>query len=76
MNESNYVSAIKLLPNRFGKPQLIISAHMEELLKLPACTTKKSTSLRFVYDKINVNIGDSIPWELRQNSMGACLSPS
>ena len=29
---------------------------MEGLLKLPACTTEKSTSLRFVYDKINVTI--------------------
>ena len=29
---------------------------MEQLLKLPTCTTEKSTSLRFVYDKINVNI--------------------
>ena len=29
---------------------------MEQLLKLPACTTEKSTSLRLVYDKIDVNI--------------------
>ena len=50
LNERNYNSAVKLLQDRFGKPQHIISAHMEELLKLPAYTAEKSTSLRFVYD--------------------------
>ena len=47
---------MKLLQDRFGKPQHIISAYMEELLKLPAYTAEKSTLLRFVYDKININI--------------------
>ena len=31
--------------------------HMKELLKLPSCSTsKRSNSLRFVYDKISVHI--------------------
>ena len=34
LNESNYESAVKLRQDRFGKPQQIISAHMEELIKI------------------------------------------
>ena len=75
MNESNYDSAIKLLQDRFDKSQLIISAHMEELLKLPACTTEKSTSLRFVYDKINVNIRGLASLGFKSEQYGSLLIP-
>ena len=37
LNQRNYDSAIRLLQDRYGKPQHIVSAHMEELLKLPSC---------------------------------------
>ena len=53
---SNYEGAIELLQQRFGKPQQVISAHMEELLKLPAFTNDKPLSLRYIFDKVNVHI--------------------
>ena len=57
LTEANYNSAIEILHERFGKTRQIISAHMEELLKLPSCSTsERSNSLRFVYDKISVHI--------------------
>ena len=56
LNEDNYGSAVKLLQDRFGRPLQIISAHMEELLKISPCVGDKPSSLRYVYDKINVNI--------------------
>ena len=37
LSEANYDSALELLKGRFGKPQQIISAHMDELLKIPVC---------------------------------------
>lgn len=43
-------SAIKILQKRFGKPQQIVSTHMDELLKIPNCTNDKTQSLRLVYD--------------------------
>ena len=46
---------MKLLQERFGKPQHIITAHMEELIKIPPCSGDRSAALRFVYNKINVN---------------------
>ena len=38
LSAANYDAAIDLLVKRFGKPQAIITAHMEELLKVPNCT--------------------------------------
>lgn len=48
-SEANYDSAIELLQNRFGKTQNIISTHMDELLKIPGCTSDKASQLRFIY---------------------------
>ena len=50
---SNYEGAIQ---QRFGKPQQVISAHLEELLKLPLCTNDKLSSLRYIFNKVNVHI--------------------
>ena len=43
------------LLQHFGWTQQIISAHMDELLKLPYCSDDKVTQLRAVYDKVSVN---------------------
>ena len=53
--EENYDSALEILKKRFGKPQQRISAQMEEL-KLNVCVVDKPSELRFLYDKISVNI--------------------
>jgi len=34
LTASNYNNAVEILQDRFGKPQQIISAHMDELIKL------------------------------------------
>ena len=47
---------MEILKKRFGKPQQLISAHMEELLKLNVCVLDKPSQIRFLYDKISVNI--------------------
>ena len=54
--DANYQSALEILQNRFGRPQNIISTHMDELLNIPGCTSDKTSQLRFVYDKISVNV--------------------
>ena len=56
LTEGNYEVAVKILQERFGKKQQIISAHMEELLKLQACPKDKASQIRYVYDKINVHV--------------------
>jgi hypothetical protein len=52
----NYKSAIDILQERFGKTQRIIASHMDELLKIPVCTSDRSSALRFVYDKISIHV--------------------
>ena len=56
LSEGNYAAALELLQQRFGRTQQIISAHMEELLKLPCCNGDRVAQLCAVYDKISVNV--------------------
>ena len=42
--------------NRFGKPQLLISNHMDALLKLPIVSSvHEMKKLRDLYDRIEIN---------------------
>ena len=50
LSERNYEAAIELLQQRFGNPQLVISTHTDELLKIPACTGDKVSQL-YMYDR-------------------------
>ena len=55
--EDNYETAIDILRDRFGKPQLLISNHMGALLKLPIVSSMHETkNLRDLYDKVEINI--------------------
>ena len=56
LTEGNYDSAIELLHKRFGNPQQIVSAHMDELLKLPVCNGDRVSSLMYIHDKILIHI--------------------
>ena len=75
LNEANYNSAVKLLQERFGKPQHIISAHMEELIKIPPCSGDRPAALRFVYNKINVNIRGLASMGIDSGQYGSLLIP-
>ena len=53
----NYKEAIRLLTDRYGNKQVLISAHMEGLLKLPAATSINETKkLRDIYDKLESHV--------------------
>ena len=54
--EANYNSAIEILQKRFGKPQNIISKHMDEMSKIPGCASDNASQLPLVYVKISINI--------------------
>ena len=43
--EGNYNSAIDLLYKRVGKPQDIISKHLDEMLKIPECVNNNASQL-------------------------------
>ena len=56
LSDGNYDTAVELLKQRFGCPQQINAAHMEELIKISCCSNDHSQSLRYVYDQITVYI--------------------
>ena len=56
LSSSNYDSAVEILEQRFGRPQQIISAHMDEILKLQPCTSDRPLPLRILYNKFSVNV--------------------
>ncbi|XP_044167431.1 uncharacterized protein LOC122951484 [Acropora millepora] len=75
VTEENYDSAVEILKKRFGKPQQLISAHMEELLKLNVCAVEKPSQLRFLYDKISVNIRGLEALGVKSEQYGSLLIP-
>ena len=52
----NYQAVIELLKDRFGSTQQVIATHMDELLKLPACSGERTQQLRAIYDNVCVNV--------------------
>ena len=75
LSESNYQAAVELLHQRFGNPQHIISTHMDELLKIPACTGEKASQLRFLYDKISINVRGLEALGVNSSQYGSLLIP-
>ena len=75
LSSSNYTSAIELLKERFGKPQIIISAHVDEMLKIQASTDGRLSSLRYVYDKISVNVRGLALLGVQPEQYGSLLIP-
>ena len=56
LSSDNYDSTVEILEQRFGKTQQIISAYMEEILKLQPCLTDCPSCLQFLYDKLSVHV--------------------
>lgn len=75
LTEDNYQAAVDLLNQRFGNQQQIISAHMDELLKIPVCSNDKSSQLRFVYDKISVSVRGLEALGVNSSQYGSLLIP-
>ena len=75
LTEANYDTAIAILEERFGRPQQIIAAHMDELLKVPPCSNERSSSIRFVYDKIRLHVRGLEALGVSPEQYGSLLMP-
>ena len=76
LTPGNYFQAIKLLEDRFGNQQLIVSKHMNALLDLPAVASASHIKeLRSVFDKIVVNIRALNALGITSEQFGPMLSP-
>ena len=56
LTEPNYANAVDILKERFGNKQLIISSHMEALLKLKPVTALSDKGMRAVLDKVEIQV--------------------
>ena len=56
LTNENYKNALKLLKHRYGNNQIIISAHINALFKLPKVRNNNIHGLRKFYDDIQSNI--------------------
>ena len=75
LTEANYKAAKQILQERFGKLQQVISAHMEELLKLPVCKGEKTSQFHHIYDKVQVNVRGLEALGIESEQYGSFLVP-
>ena len=75
LTSANYEATIEILRDRFGKPQQIISAHMDELLKIQSCISDKLSALRYIYDKISLNVRGLTALGISTEQYGSLLIP-
>ena len=75
ITSQNYDHAVELLKERFGKPQQIISAHMDEILKIPSATGDRTAPLRFMYDKVSVHVRGLSSLGVSADQYGSLLIP-
>ena len=75
LTSANYDAAVDLLRERYGNKQQIISAHMDQLLKISCCTSDKAQPLRSLYDKINVHTRGLASLGVSSKEYGSLLIP-
>ncbi|CAB4037195.1 Hypothetical predicted protein, partial [Paramuricea clavata] len=76
LTAENYGEAIKLLKERYANPQLIISSHMEKLLKLNTVHDANDVlKLRALYDQIETNICSLNVLGIKPEQFGSLLVP-
>ena len=76
ITNENYQKALDLLCERFGNTQVIITTHMNELLKIKYLKSDKDvTSLRQLYDTLEVHIRSLLSLNIDSQSYGTLISP-
>ena len=75
LSDTNYDAAITMLQDRFGRPQQIITAHMEELLRILGSVGDRPSSLRSTLDKILVHVRGLESLGIGSSQYGSLLIP-
>ncbi|XP_062419395.1 uncharacterized protein LOC134132166 [Pungitius pungitius] len=76
MTDANYDAAIELLQSRFGRKDIVISAHMSKLLNLnPVKRSSDVTALRHLYDECEIQIRSLESLGVQSDTYGCLLCP-
>ena len=73
LTSENYNNAITLLKERFGDPQVIITAHMDALLAISPVASGNVSALRDICDIIEVHTRNLQLFEISANHYGPVL---
>ena len=76
LTDENYEAAVQLLENRFANPQMIISSHMDALLKLDAVSDILDVGkIRRLYYSIDIHIRSFQNLKVSSKTYGKLLVP-
>jgi hypothetical protein len=76
LTKENYCEAIKLLKERYGNKQVVISSQMDSLLKLPEATSMGEVKkLRNIYDKLELHVRSLRNVGVSPDTYGSFLAP-
>ena len=75
LSVANYETTVEILQRCLGKTQQIISAHMDDLLKLPVCTEDKSNQLRLIYNQVFAKVRGLESLGINATQYGSFLIP-
>ena len=76
ITNANYQKALDLLCERFENTQVIITTHMNELLKIKYVKSDKDVAgLRQFYDTLEVHVRSLLSLNVDSQSYGTLLSP-
>ena len=76
LTEENYETALKPLKDRYANPQVIVSSHVDALLKLESVSNIHEISkVRNLYDTIETHIRSPANLEIPSESYGTILIP-
>ena len=74
LTNGNYNEALDLLKNRFGNNQVIISAHMNTLVKLPSVNNEDVKALPKFYDDVESHVRGLSELGIEMENYGALIS--
>ena len=76
LSGANYNSAIQILEERYGNKQLIVSRHMDKLLKLPPVLSSRDVKgMRNICDSIEANVRSLEALDISSEKYGSLLAP-
>ena len=75
LTNENYATSLELLKKRYGNPQLIISSHMNDLIKSEKQRNSNILSLREMYDKVEANVRAMNSAGINPSHFGPLLLP-
>ena len=76
LSSANYKEAVQILKDRFGNPQVLISSHMDHLIKMKKVSSSEDfDGLRKLLDNVENCIRNLNSLDLDTNSYGSLLIP-